>query len=103
MANTDTIEVRGPRSLDEMVSAIGAQTGDTRKGAPVVRLSDTAAAIIGYDEGDEYPFVVSVDSKGEVDERRVDSLALFKRLQATPWALQLTSDDDEIHEVRPAL
>ncbi|WP_213575407.1 hypothetical protein [Rhodococcus sp. USK13] len=103
MANTDTIEVRGPRSLDEMVSAIGAQTGETRKGAPVVRLSDTAVAIVGYDERDEYPYVVSIDSKSEVDVRRVDSLALFKRLQETPWALLLTSDDDDVEQLRPAL
>ncbi|MDV6284963.1 hypothetical protein [Rhodococcus jostii] len=77
-------------------------TGETRKGTPVVGLSDKAVAIVGHDARDEYRYVVSIDSTSEVDARRDDSLALFMRLQKTPWALLLTSDDDDIEQVRPA-
>ncbi|WP_317759763.1 hypothetical protein [Rhodococcus opacus] len=59
-------------------------------------------AIVCYDEADEYPYIVSIDSRGEVGERRVDALTLFERLRATPWALLLTPDEGDVRQERRA-
>lgn len=101
MTNTDYIEVKGPKSLDDLVAAIGEPISD-RRNPTAVELSSETVAIAQYDEGDEYPFIISIDSTKDVDERRVESLALFRRLEAKPWALLLTSDDDDVREARPA-
>lgn len=99
MANTDYIEVKGPRSLDELVATIGEPVSD-RRDPTAVGLGPDTVAIAQYDE---YPFLISVDSTKDVADRRVETLALFKRLQATPWALLLTSYDDNVQEERQSV
>jgi hypothetical protein len=102
MANADYIEVKGPRSLDELVAVIGEPASD-RRDPTAVELSSETVAIVQFDEVDEYPFLISIDSTNDVAERRIEALALFRRLvEATPWALLLTSDDDDVREERPA-
>lgn len=106
MQNTDYIEVKGPRSLAELVSAVDASAAPPAGNSAVVPLGGQEYAAVQYDavDGDTWPFMIAVESRGE-DEApvRAQSTRLFDVLKARGWSLKLTSDsDDQLQILTPA-
>lgn len=107
--NEDYISVDGAADVSELVNALlaagGTEVLEQTDRVATVRFGDKASFGFDFDPGDEWPFLIGVRSRLDIPDRQRLSRRVYDALAtATPWRLQLSSDDSvEIIATRPAL
>lgn len=98
--NNDWIEVRGPRSLAELVAAIDPTTPIASPlNSVVLTFTENEWVTVQYDyvDADTWPYMITIESTSDdVETVRPQSLRLFGLLKKQGWAMQLTSEADDI-------
>lgn len=98
MTNSDYIEVRGPKSLAELVAAIDPSTPEPEGDLLTLELGGDEYAAVQYDDVDRasWPYMITIESRSE-DEApvRAEAMRILQKVDAAGWAYRMTSDADD--------
>ncbi len=98
MANSDYIEVKGPKSLAELVAVIDPSAPRSDDDVVTVELSGDEYAAVQYDEVDAgtWPYMITIESRSD-DEApvRAQAMRILERVAAAGWIYRMTSDADD--------
>jgi hypothetical protein len=98
MTNSDYIEVRGPKSLAELVAVIDPAAPQPEDDVITLELGGDEYAAVQYDEVDKafWPYMITVESRSE-DEApvRARALQILEKIDAAGWGYRMTSDADD--------
>lgn len=94
----DYIEVRGPKSLAELVAAIDPCAPRPKGELVTLELGGDEYAAVQYDEVDKasWPYMITVESRSE-DEApvRAQAMRILEKISTAGWSYRMTSDADE--------
>lgn len=98
MTDSDYIEVRGPKSLAELVAVIDPSAPQPEEDLVTLELGGDEYAAVQYDEVDKasWPYMITIESRSE-DETPVRALAMhiLAKVDAAGWGYRMTSDADD--------
>jgi hypothetical protein len=98
MSNSDYIEVRGPKSLAELVAVIDPSAPQPQDDVTTLELGGDEYAAVQYDEVDKttWPYMITIESRSE-DEApvRAQAMQILGKVDAAGWGYRMTSDADE--------
>jgi hypothetical protein len=98
MTNSDYIEVRGPKSLAELVAVIDPAAPKPEDELVTLELGGEEYAAVQYDEADKasWPYMITIESRAE-DEApvRVQAMQILEKVNAAGWGYRMTSDADD--------
>jgi hypothetical protein len=98
MTNSDYIEVRGPKSLAELVAAINPSARQTHDDVVTLELGGDEYAAVQYDDVDKasWPYMITIESRSE-DEApvRAQAMQILEKIDAAGWGYRMTSDADD--------
>lgn len=98
MTNSDYIEVRGPRSLAELVAVIDPSAAQPAEDLVILELGGDEFAAVQYDPVDKdiWPYMVTVESRSDDQAPvRAQAMSILQRVNAAGWAYRMTSDADD--------
>ena len=98
MTNSDYIEVRGPKSLAELVAVIDRSAPRPEGDVVTLELGGDEYAAVQYDDVDKasWLYMITVESRSE-DEApvRAQAMQILEKVDAAGWGYRMTSDADD--------
>lgn len=98
LTNNDYIEVRGPKSLTELVAVIDASAPRPEDDLITIELGGNEYAAVQYDEVDQtsWPYMITIESRSEEEGPvRAQALRILEKVDAAGWGYRMTSDADD--------
>lgn len=98
MTNSDYIEVRGPKSLAELVAVIDPSAPQPEEDLVTLELGGDEYAAVQYDEVDQasWPYMITIESRAENGAPvRAQAMRILANVDAAGWRYRMTSDADD--------
>jgi hypothetical protein len=98
MTNSDYIEVRGPKSLAELVAVIDPSAPRPEDDLVTLELGGDEYAAVQYDEVDQtsWPYMITIECRSEDKAPvRAQAMRILGKVGAAGWGYRMTSDADE--------
>lgn len=98
MTNSNYIEVRGPKSLAELVAVIDPSTPIPEDDVVTLELGHDEYAAVQYDEVDSasWPYMITIESRSEAEAPvRARAMQILEKVDAAGWGYRMTSDADD--------
>lgn len=98
MTNSDYIEVRGSKSLAELVAVIDPTAPQPSEDVVTLELGGDEYAAVQYDAVDKatWPYMITIESRSEDEASvRAQSMQILEKVDAAGWAYRMTSDADD--------
>lgn len=98
MTNSDYIEVRGPKSLAELVALVDPSVPQPEDDLVTLDLGGDEYAAVQYDEVDKstWPYMITIESRSEDESPvRAKAMQILAKVHAAGWGYRMTSDADD--------
>jgi hypothetical protein len=98
MTNSDYVEVRGPKSLAELVAVIDPSAPQPEDDLVALELGGDEYAAVQYDEVDKasWAYTITIESRSENEAPvRAQAMQILEKVDAAGWGYRMTSDTDE--------
>jgi hypothetical protein len=98
MTNSDYIEVKGPKSLAELVAVIDPTAPRPDEDIATLELGGDEYAAVQYDEVDKnsWPYMITIESRSENEAPvRAQAIRILAKVNAAGWVCRMTSDADD--------
>jgi hypothetical protein len=98
MTNSDYIEVRGPKSLAELVAVIDPSAPQPEDDLVTLELGGDEYAAVQYDEVDKacWLYMITIESRAEGEAPvRAQDMHILEKVDAAGWGYRMTSDADD--------